>query len=145
MRDLVLCFWCYSSQSKLSREKDVHFYVWTEDCGGKGANEIISCLCHLLMNCLPDTVKHVRLGSVRCTSQNKNFIHMLFFQSLCKMFSTEVTQTYPLLEHSDLPVDRCFGRVEEDLAKCETILIVEDSHLHTHHCENLKSHNPYSK
>jgi hypothetical protein len=38
------------------------------------------------------------------------------------MHSTEITYIYPVPGHSYLPVDKCFDRVEKDLAKHETIL-----------------------
>jgi hypothetical protein len=38
------------------KKKELHFYVLTEECGEKGASEIIKGLYQFLMNYLPDAV-----------------------------------------------------------------------------------------
>jgi len=52
--------------------KKTHCYMWHEAEGGRGANNIGSCLYRHLLEEIPDGIKHVTLFSDSCSGQNRN-------------------------------------------------------------------------
>src|SRR5277367_5033556 len=104
---------------------DTHFYRWTENVGGKGSNEIISCLDHFLRGHL-GSKKKIRLFSDSCPAQNKNYAMLLMLQKLATERGVEIEWFFPEKGHSFIPVDRTFGRVEQLLKKEESILLPLD-------------------
>jgi len=50
---------------------DAHCYLWSQVDGGRGSNEVGSCLLHYLQS-LPTTVEEVSMFSDTCGGQNRN-------------------------------------------------------------------------
>ena len=95
-----------------SEEKSTMF-LYAEHYGGKGPNEVLSCLQHYFKT-LPAEIDKIELFADNCFSQNKNrylvaFFHALVHNSRIK----EVNIYYPLPGHNRMPCDRDFGRIEK--------------------------------
>lgn len=71
-------------------------YMWDETIGARGANQIASCLWHLLQN-LPPNIKQVTFYSDTCGGQNKNNIVAMMF-----MFLLHIHPTLEIINHKFL-------------------------------------------
>jgi len=59
------------------RDKSATMYWWSEDVGGRGSDEIGSCLWHYL-NALTSNVKSISIWADRCSGQKCQLVHHHF-------------------------------------------------------------------
>jgi hypothetical protein len=108
----------------------VHFYRWLECDGGRGPNELASCLADFLMKNIlsfhDKGVKCIRLFCDSCSSQNKNYTMLLLFCSLAVKYGMQIQWVFPVRGHSYMPADRCFGLVEKKMKTLENVLNPEN-------------------
>lgn len=126
---LQIAFYCFCVTDV--KTKSPHFYVWTENIGGRGSNEISSALLHFLRNADFETsITKIRLFCDGCGGQNKNshLLHalMLWLNNESPKNITDIVITYPVRGHSYLPADRVFGRIEKELRRHDRILLPND-------------------
>lgn len=110
---------------------DVHLYTWMEHENRKGSNMTASALDHCLRQQLSGVVHHtqrLRLFSDSCFGQNKNINLLSMLFALMKEAFPRISAEYvfPIRGHSFLPVDRVFGRIEQQVRKKDTILMPEE-------------------
>ena len=108
---------------------DRHLYVWLENQNGKDSNMIASALDHCLRTRLAEDVQqagHLRLFSDSCYGQNKNVTMVRMLSNLKSTIFKDVKVEYyfPIRGHSFPPADQVFGRIEQDLRKQDTILLL---------------------
>lgn len=92
-------------------------YMWSEDTGKKGSNEIASCLYDFLQNALKKNpqIQEVKLYSDSCAGQNKNrqvigmekFILETLFQI------KQISHTYMVPGHTHMECDTIHALVEK--------------------------------
>ncbi|CAL9702359.1 unnamed protein product [Knipowitschia caucasica] len=111
--------------------EDVHLYTWMEHENRKGSNMTASALDHCFREELSGAVhraQRLRLFSDSCFGQNKNMnlLSMLFalMKAECPGIGAEFV--FPIRGHSFLPVDRVFGRIEQQIRRKDTILMPEE-------------------
>ncbi|KAL4721015.1 hypothetical protein ACJJTC_000341 [Scirpophaga incertulas] len=68
--------WTYNLALRDCTTNTVYCFMWHEAIGGRGANQIASCLYYYIMNCMPAEIKHLIFYSDSCSGQNKN-IHVV--------------------------------------------------------------------
>ncbi len=110
---------------------DVHLYTWMEHENRKGSNMTASDLDHCLRQQLSGVVhrtQRLRLFSDSCFGQNKNINLLSMLFALMKEAFPRISAEYvfPIRGHSFLPVDRVFGRIEQQVRKKDTILMPEE-------------------
>ncbi len=113
---------------------DVHLYTWMEHENRKGSNMTASDLDHCLRQQLSGVVHHtqrLRLFSDSCFGQNKNINLLSMLFALMKEAFPRISAEYvfPIRGHSFLPVDRVFGRIEQQVRKKDTILMPEEYYV----------------
>ncbi|PSN39943.1 hypothetical protein C0J52_23288 [Blattella germanica] len=85
-------------------------YLYHEEQGKKGANEVSSFLYHYVQHYIPQSINELNLFSDSCPGQNKNHTIVRFCMALTATgrFQT-ITHRFPERGHSFLPCDRNFG------------------------------------
>ena len=118
---------------------DVHLYTWMEHENRKGSNMTASAPDHCLRQQLSGALhraQRLRLFSDSCFGQNKNINLLSILFSFMKEAFPRISAEYvfPIRGHSFLPVDRVFGRIEQQVQKKDTILMPEEysAILHSH-------------
>lgn len=81
-------------------------YMWDETIAARGANEIASCLYHLLLN-LPDKIEEVTFYSDTCGGQNKNNIVSFMFLYVIsqKLTLKKINHKFLISGHTHLECD----------------------------------------
>ena len=115
-----------------------YFYVWIENEGGRGAQDIGSDLLKHIHDCLPAAVEHLILWSDSCGGQNRNIKICLLLQYALQMHQTlkTITLRYRVSGHSFLPNDSEFGEVECALRRQERLYLPEDIIRVMHDCRS---------
>ncbi|XP_048020943.1 uncharacterized protein LOC125266040 [Megalobrama amblycephala] len=118
----------HHGERSLQALSDCHLYVWLENQNRKDSNMTASALDHCLRTSLAEDVQqagHLRLFSDSCYGQNKNSTMVGMLSSLRSTIFKDVKMEcfFPVRGHSFLPVDRVFGRIEQDIRKQDTILL----------------------
>jgi len=105
-----------------------YFYVWIENEGGRGAQDIGSALLKHIHDCVPSAVEHLILWSDSCGGQNRNIKICLMLQYVLQKHKTlkTITFRYRVSGHSFLPNDSEFGDVECALRRQERLYLPED-------------------
>lgn len=118
----------HHGERSLQALSDCHLYVWLENQNRKDSNMTASALDHCLRTSLAEDVQqagHLRLFSDSCYGQNKNSTMVGMLSNLRSTIFKDVKMEcfFPVRGHSFLPVDRVFGRIEQDIRKQDTILL----------------------
>lgn len=97
-------------------------YNYDEIKQKKGSNEISSAVYHFLNNItISNSVKVLRLISDGCKGQNKNTTIMgMISYWLCNNVPVSVKEIefiFPIVDHSFLPTDGVFARIEKEIRK----------------------------
>ncbi|KAK1889032.1 Phosphoribosyl-AMP cyclohydrolase [Dissostichus eleginoides] len=114
----------------MGREVSKHLYTWMEHENRKGSNMTLDhCLRQQLSGALR-RAQRLRLLSDSCFGQNKNINLLSMLFSFMKEAFPRISAEYvfPIRGHSFLPVDRVFGRIEQQVRKKDTILMPEEYH-----------------
>ena len=109
---------------------DIHLYTWMEHENKKDSNMISLALDHCFrqqLNGFSRQTGRLRMFSDSCFGQNKN-MNVLSIYALWKNAFSDISVEYifPIRAHSFLPADRVFGRNEQSIRKCNTILLPEE-------------------
>ncbi|CAH1110065.1 unnamed protein product, partial [Psylliodes chrysocephalus] len=88
-------------------------YMWYEVIGGRGSDQIASCLYNKLIN-LPETVQHVTTYSDTCGGQNRNInMEVMFLYAIKQKTTIEIIdQKFLLPGHIRLECDSDHARIE---------------------------------
>lgn len=92
--------------------KEGFCYVWSENVGRRGANEIGSCLLQFLeQKCIE---KHVTFYSDNCAGQNKNkYIASLYLYATAFMKIPTITHTFLITGHTENEGDSMHSCIEK--------------------------------
>lgn len=98
-----------------------HMYLWPETIGGRGSNDIGSCILEYFKLVTPVSKKLV-VYSDNCSGQNKNYNIVALWQYLVSSGKFhEIIHRFPIPGHTMMPCDRNFGDIERHLRSIETI------------------------
>ena len=88
-------------------------YLWNEVDGGRGSNEIGTCM-NTYINCLPPTTKHVILYSDACGGQNRNrfFATAMIYALQCNPPIEKIDHKFMESGHSEMEVDFMHAAIE---------------------------------
>lgn len=75
----------------------MYCFIWHEGIGGRGANQIASCVYYFVLNCIPSIIKHLIFYSDYCLGQNKNFHVVNLFLLAVRNNPNVETINYPQL------------------------------------------------
>lgn len=94
--------------------------IWPETVGGRGADEIGSCLLKYFQQPIPS--RNLAVFSDNCGGQNKNLKIMALWQYLIVTDKfDEIVHYFPVSGHTMLPCDRDFGDIERSVRKHQQI------------------------
>ena len=118
LRKLWMYNFCvYDCESNIS-----HMFLWDETQGGRGADEIGSCVLQWLEEVYDEPFHTLRIFADNCGGQNKNvFIVLMLLQQVHKLRLKRVELIFMVSGHSFLPCDRSFGVIEKTFGKYGTI------------------------
>nr|CAI5860789.1 unnamed protein product [Callosobruchus analis] len=99
--------------------------MWDESIGGRGGNEMSSCLMKYASS-LPNGVDHIVVWSDNCPSQNRNLqIIMCYFLILQLNPSIkQIEHKYLLRGHTHMEVDSVHARIEKALKNSPKFSII---------------------
>lgn len=102
---------CYSRKS--------FCYMWSEVDGGRGANQIASCLYHFLSS-LPIHVKQITFYSDTCAGQNKNSHVAAMFLCVSKLRpDLLIDQKFLVSGHTHMECDSVHAQIERKKKKSD--------------------------
>jgi hypothetical protein len=115
----------YNEDFYLANTKQHHMYLWGQEEGKKGANDVISCL-HKCIETIPDVCKHLICWFDNTSSQLKNVSTLLYLlhrtDSESPLFRFErICLKYAPPGHTFMPPDRAFGNVSKQMKKKKVI------------------------
>lgn len=118
---------CYNLGISFGDNKHSYMCCWHEGVAGRGGNEIVSCLLHVLNMGITEK-RNVVIWSDNCTAQNKNrmIVFIYVFLVSCGLFDT-IEHRYLVSGHSFLQCDRDFALIEKRKRKCAP-MVPEDLH-----------------
>ncbi|XP_049764962.1 uncharacterized protein LOC126094559 isoform X1 [Schistocerca cancellata] len=89
-----------------------YMFLWSEKDGGRGSDEVGSCLLKYLEITNPQT-KHLHIITDNCEGQGKNWTIIALGRSLVATKRFDSVQHYfPVVGHTMLPCDHDFGSIE---------------------------------
>ena len=120
-------------------------YMWEETQGGRGADDIASCI-HRWLEDNANGRKKLRIFADNCAAQNKNkTIVLMALQKVHQKMLDRVEFIYLVSGHSFLPCDRVFGVIEKRLKQYSEITspvgyvsVVEESGASGHDPQAIK-------
>ncbi|XP_030609211.1 uncharacterized protein LOC115796879 [Archocentrus centrarchus] len=118
------------TEHPLSRH-DINLYTWLECENSKDRNIITSALQHYFATVARVDLcqcQSLRLFSDSCYVQNEdiNVLSMLFALRSQLFPQLSITYFFPVRGHSFLPANRVLGRIEQDIQKHPSILLLDD-------------------
>lgn len=120
--------WVYNFAVCSAKKGKSYCYMYDENIGCKGQNDVISLLDLFLRNEVDENVKTMYIFSDNCAAQNKNYALIQYLYTLVKGFKRfdKVIHRYPEPGHSYLPCDRTFGNIEQERRKRERMYVPKD-------------------
>ena len=113
--------WLYNLCVYDVKAKKPTMYVWDESQGGRGADDVASCI-HRWLRDNANGRRKLRIFCDNCAAQNKNkTIVMMALQKIHLHELIRVEFVYLVSGHSYLPCDRTFGIIEKRLRTVSTI------------------------
>lgn len=92
--------------------KKSYCYMWHEAEGGRGANQIASCLFHFISN-LPPEIKEITFYSDTCGGQNKNSHVVAMFLCLTKLRpDLKIEHKFLVPGHTHMECDTVHAQIE---------------------------------
>ena len=102
-----------------------YMYVWSEDEGNRGSDEVGSILLNHLQSM--DTKEDLVVFSDNCKGQNKNWTIMaLWFHLVKEKKFRSITHVFVVTGHTHLPCDRDFGLIEKASRRKEHVYSPEE-------------------
>lgn len=113
---------CITKKEKLGRG---YFHLWTEDRGGRGPEEIGSCLLSFFET-IEEKPNHLIAWSDSAGGQNKNFFIICLWHYLVKQsVFMIIDHKFPEVGHTFIDSDRDFAAVEKTVRKVQNIYTVD--------------------
>ncbi|XP_049782640.1 uncharacterized protein LOC126184308 [Schistocerca cancellata] len=104
--------WTYNYGTHDCGSNKDYMFLWSEKDGGRGSDEVGSCLLKYLEITNPQT-KHLHIIIDNCKGQTKNWTIIALERSLVATKRFDSVQHYfPVVGHTMLPCDRDFGFIE---------------------------------
>lgn len=93
--------------------------MWYETTGGRGSQEVLSCLYYNIKSSVPEDVNTLYTFSDSCTGQNRNWIMFHFTMYIVNSVPnlSEVIVCYLVSGHSFLPNDSDFSDITKSQNK----------------------------
>lgn len=112
---------CYNFCVHICDFNKGYMCMWHELTAGRGGNEIVSCLLHVLNSI--ELKKHLILWSDNCAAQNKNRMMIFLFVYLVSLGVFDIIeQKFLVSGHSYLPCDRDFAQIEKRKRLCKAFV-----------------------
>ena len=111
---MLLNSYMESSEHPRKRKRNLENYA------KKGPNEVISCLNYYFDD-LPTSISKVHIFLDNCFSQNKNRYLIAHLNVLAQTRFDEIHAYYSLPDHSCMPCDRDFDRIEKKRRKKDRV------------------------
>lgn len=117
----MLCFF-------KAKRNQPYFFNWIETEGGKGADEVGSCLLLFLMGNIEAPVTQLKAFCDTCGGQNRNFKLCLILMKILQFHPSleSIVLNFMVSGHSYLPNDADFGTFQSLMESQETIELPED-------------------
>ncbi|XP_052131580.1 uncharacterized protein LOC127751676 isoform X1 [Frankliniella occidentalis] len=98
----------------VTETKQAFNFMWHEAIGGRGADEIASCLLCYFSSFLPETVKHVIMYSDTCSGQNKNSLMIAALTITVQQHESieTIDQKFLVSGHTHLECDQVHHQIE---------------------------------
>ncbi|KAF6204992.1 hypothetical protein GE061_019159 [Apolygus lucorum] len=105
---------CYNLGVNISDSGQSYLCMWSELEAGRGGNEVISCIFHILNDAAIIHRKNIAIWSDNCVGQHKNKMAVLMYMFLIAngIYHT-IEHNFLVSGHSFLPCDRDFALVEK--------------------------------
>jgi len=120
-----------------------HMYLWSEDQGLRGSNEVASCLIKFLQEKANDDVMEFHSFSDGCTGQNWNKTMVYTMAYAVSKFKKPWTHSFLETGHTFLPNDQEFAKITERRRKClhvdsleEYVTLIEACRYQVNRMEN---------
>ncbi|XP_026736448.1 uncharacterized protein LOC113500004 [Trichoplusia ni] len=113
--------WTFNLTLRDCTSNKVYCFMWHEGIGGRGANQVASCLFYYIMNCVPDDIKHLVFYSDSCSGQNKN-IHVVCMFLLAMRNNTNletITHNFLVPGHTHMDCDVDHALIEKAKKKTQ--------------------------
>nr|CAH7756319.1 unnamed protein product [Callosobruchus chinensis] len=120
--------WLYNLGIHSGTTNNGHFYIWTENEAGRGAQEIGSCLLKHIKENLSDKITELILWSDSCGGQNRNIKMTLMLKALLQSHTSLkiIRMRFLVSGHSFLPNDSDFSDVECALKHQQRLYLPDD-------------------
>jgi hypothetical protein len=106
-------FYCYNFGIRDLKTNNVSMFLYPQNFGKKGSNEVISFIDFYINQVLDSKVKVLHIFSDNCFSQNKNKFLWAYYKTLVVTKKLEkIVIYYPIPGHSLMEIDGDFGRIE---------------------------------
>ncbi|XP_073983727.1 uncharacterized protein [Rhodnius prolixus] len=113
------CLWTFNLTvySCVSKKKQALCYIWDESIGGRGGQEIASCLRQYILT-LPTNVSEINIFSDCCTGQTRNIYLTAMFSLIienCSKNGRKLVINHKFLEpgHTHLEADTIHAAIEK--------------------------------
>ena len=104
-------------------------HIWPETDGGRGSEDIASCIFKFVNEEKADDAKHVIAFSDTCGGQNRNFnIAAMWLYCIIIGKAELIDHKFMYSGHSFLPNDREYGSIEQKKRQVGMIYVPEDWH-----------------
>lgn len=104
---------CYNLGIHCSNTNTAYMCVWNEGMGGRGSNEVVSCILRFL-NSIDVPQNRLVLWTDNCAGQNKNKVMiMLFIFLVCHGIFENIQHNFLISGHSFMACDRDFALIEK--------------------------------
>lgn len=113
--------WTFNLTIRNCTTNKPYCFMWHEGIGGRGANQIASCVYNYILNYVPDGIKHLIFYSDSCSGQNKN-IHMvcMFLLAVRNHPSVEtITHNFFVPGHTHMDCDVDHALIEKAKKKTQ--------------------------
>ena len=109
--------WLYNLCIYDVKRKRPHLFLWVESEGGRGADDICSCI-HKWLEIHANGRKKLKIYADNCAAQNKNkTIVLMALRKIHEQSLSRVDFIYMVSGHSFLPCDRIFGIIEKQIRR----------------------------
>ncbi|KAH9628494.1 hypothetical protein HF086_017320 [Spodoptera exigua] len=132
--------WVYNLGIHTGSNDQAHCNVWVEGEAGRGSQEVGSCLIKHITERLKDGVEILFLWSDSCGGQNRNIKLTLMLKALLNDHPTlkEIHHRFLESDHSFLPNDTDFGRIERSLKHQQRLYTPDDYIEIMKNCRKIK-------
>lgn len=114
---------CYNFCIHLSNNNESYMCMWNESLGGRGGNEIASCIMKFVNAIALPKKDILTIWSDNCAGQNKNRMVLFILILLVTLgHFKQINHKFLMSGHSFLPCDRDFGVIEKRKKRCKSFV-----------------------